>query len=599
MAFPPRFLDDLRDRLTLSEVVGRKVKLARAGREYKGCCPFHREKTPSFYVNDDKQFFHCFGCGAHGDAIGFSMRHDNLSFVEAIEVLASEAGLQVPQQSPDDIRKAEVEKTLHTLMEDAAVFFETQLFDVPEHRDAYDYIIGRGIRDETLRAFRVGYAPANDQAMRKYLMAKGYSDTQMLEAALLRPSKRGGDPYPFFRDRIIFPVTDRKGRVIAFGGRVLPENLRPITGDFKPPKYLNSSDTPLFHKGRTLYAQAQAKLAANNNAPVFVVEGYMDVIACHQAGFHGAVAPLGTALTEDQILLLWKMISQTLRAPILCFDGDDAGRRAALRAAERILPLLKADHSIQIAFMPDGDDPDTLILKQGAQGFQGFLDRAISLIDFLWAHHVGLYPLATPEEKAGLAARLDDVCKRIADRTVQQYYQREFRDRQFQLFRTSVKTFQKRSSLLVTLPDPKRKLAYRQDQILLATLLNNPNIYAMVEKECYGLTLSDPVLDEIYQKILTLLEDGERESILQAFSDHPALAEALSDKTYVHAAFAKQGAEPEEAVAGFKDILSNKQKFFLQADIKAAGEALKIHGDDTSQARLEALRKLVSANSIE
>ena len=370
MYISPRFMAELRDRLTLSEIVGRRVKLTRAGREFKGCCPFHNEKTPSFYVNDDKQFYHCFGCGAHGDAVGFVMQNSNISFIEAVEMLAGEAGLEVPQQTPQEIQKAKQQKDLYDLMEAATQFFEEKLYR-PAGKEALQYLQQRGVKEDSLSSFRIGFAPDDAQALYRHLRKEGYSEEQMIESSLIRPSKKGGDPYAFFRERVMFPVTDRRGRVVAYGGRILPDHLRaPDRGSFKPPKYMNSSDTPLFHKGRMLYGESHARQAASDGELVIVVEGYLDVIACFEAGWRGAVAPLGTAMTEDQIASLWKMIPDDRKVPVLCFDGDEAGRRAAARACERILPLLKPNHSARIAFLPEGQDPDSLIKAQGKKAFE-------------------------------------------------------------------------------------------------------------------------------------------------------------------------------------------------------------------------------------
>ncbi|HPF79020.1 MAG TPA: DNA primase, partial [Alphaproteobacteria bacterium] len=387
MSIPPRFMEELRSRLTLSDIIGRTVRLTRAGREHKGCCPFHNEKTPSFTVNDDKQFYHCFGCGAHGDVIGFTMQNGNLSFIEAVEALAAEAGMQVPAQSPQEIEKSKKEKSLYSLLEDATRWMEGQLRD-PSNKEAYRYIVERGNTDEELSNFRVGYAPSDGQAVRKALQALGYSDAQMIEAGVLRAGKSGREPYAFFRERIMFPVTDRRGRVVAFGGRILPDHLRPPDqGDYTPAKYMNSSDTPLFHKGSQLYGEPRARQAAIDGQDIIVVEGYVDVMACVKAGYAGAVAPLGTALTEEQIMVLWRMIPDQRKVPILCFDGDNAGRRAAARACERILPLLKPDHSARFAFLPDGQDPDSLVNGQGKKALQSVLEAAMPLVDFIWLYH--------------------------------------------------------------------------------------------------------------------------------------------------------------------------------------------------------------------
>src|SRR5947207_8122407 len=337
MAFPPGFLDELRSRVSLGDLVGRRVRLARQGREQGGLCPFHNEKTPSFYVVEDKGFFHCFGCGAHGDAIGFLMRSDNLDFIEAVERLAGEAGIAVPQQTPQERERAQRQKTLLEALAAAADFYEAQLWS-RAGINAREYLTARGLDAETIRRFRLGWAPDDRQALRRALAAD-FPEALLHEAGLLRIPENGGTPYDYFRGRVMFPIGDRAGRVIAFGARTL--------GDDQP-KYLNSPDTPLFEKGRVLYAWAAARTnlarSETGEAPaVIVVEGYMDVIALHRAGFGTAVAPLGTALTEAHLQELWRLSPE----PVLCLDGDTAGQRAMLRALHRALPLLQPGRSLR------------------------------------------------------------------------------------------------------------------------------------------------------------------------------------------------------------------------------------------------------------
>jgi DNA primase len=336
MAFPPGFLDELRNRISLSGLVGRRIKLIRRGREFAGLCPFHHEKTPSFYVVEDKSFFHCFGCGAHGDVIGFVMRADNLDFIEAVEKLAGEAGLPVPQATSQERERAQRQKTLLEAMEAAAAFYETRLWASAGNR-ARQYLLGRGLDPETIRRFRLGWAPDERQFLRRALAAD-FPDALLIEAGLARCPEEG-EPFDYFRSRVIFPIGDRAGRVIAFGGRVL--------GDGQP-KYLNSPDSALFEKGRVLYGWSAARAAAARDdgaagPGAIVTEGYMDVIALHRAGFATAVAPLGTALTEFQLHELWRLAPE----PTLCFDGDAAGQRAAARALRRALPFLKPGRSLR------------------------------------------------------------------------------------------------------------------------------------------------------------------------------------------------------------------------------------------------------------
>ena len=342
MAFPPGFLDELRGRISLAGLVGRRVKLIRRGREHAGLCPFHSEKSPSFYVVEDKNFFHCFGCGAHGDAIGFVMRADNLDFLEAVEKLAGEAGLAVPQATPEERERAQRQKTLLETLEAAAAFYEARLW-APGGSRAREYLHSRGLDPETIRRFRLGWAPEDRQTLRRALTGD-FPEPLLLEAGLLhRPED--GEPFDYFRNRVMFPIGDRAGRVIAFGGRVVGEGQ---------PKYLNSPDSPVFAKGRVLYGWSAARAAREAEPNPIVTEGYMDVIALHRAGFVTAVAPLGTALTEFQLHELWRLGPE----PILCFDGDAAGQRAAAACAcTGRCRCCSPGHSLRFAGLPRGRRP--------------------------------------------------------------------------------------------------------------------------------------------------------------------------------------------------------------------------------------------------
>lgn len=613
MSFSPRFVQDLRDRLTLSEIIGRRVKLARAGREFKGCCPFHREKSPSFYVNDEKQFYHCFGCGAHGDAVGFVMQHDNLSFPEAIESLATQAGMEVPKQSAPDKEYAKKEKGLYALCDEAAKWFEAQLHD-PKNREVLNYISGRGLSIETLNSFRLGYAPGDDQALRKFLAAQGFKDAQLIEAGVLKTSSTAGrEPYSFFRDRLMFPVADARGRIVAFGGRVLPEHLRPPQrGDFKPPKYINSADTPLFHKGRTLYAGQHARLAAKEHK-LIVVEGYMDVIACHQAGFRGAVAPLGTALTEEQISLLWKMIPLDEKEPVLCFDGDEAGYRAAYRAVERVIPLLKPEQSVRIAFLPEGEDPDTYIREKGQGAFAKLIDNARPLVDFLWSHHVAGKEFNTPESRAGLSAKLEQLATLIPDAQLQYYYKQMFRDKMRTFlggnFGANWKDKKNQKSKLVpqvSLPNiSKQKAEVLIPQIMLLTVLNHPEIYSYIADDFHRLELDVPELENLYHHTIDVLENnlGEEEeplesSGLQTQLKEQGLSEILDEfmareRLYIHAGFARPGQPLESVVEGWKSLWNQWSKSILMADIMAARLNLAQNMTPENESRMLALKQAV------
>jgi DNA primase len=415
MNLSPQWIDELRERVTLSGVIGRSLRITKAGREFKACCPFHGEKTPSFTINDEKGFYHCFGCGAHGDVIRWMTEQRGLSFMDAIKDLAEEAGMEVPAPDPRSAERAQKQAGLHDAMGAAQGFFMARL-EAPEGATARAYLETRGFRRDIIEQFGFGYAPEGRQAMKSAL-------TDLPEALLIEGGLRivveGKEPYDRFRGRLMLPIQDARGRVIAFGGRILDKTKTDA------PKYLNSPDTPLFDKGRTLYNQHRASPASRQSGRIIVVEGYMDVIALANAGFADAVAPLGTALTETQIEMLWKLVE----TPILCFDGDAAGQRAAMRAVTRALPLLRPAHSLRIVVMPKGQDPDDLIKAHGPQAMEALLGEAQSLLDTLWVHEREAVPTDTPEAKAGLKARLMAHVDTIADKDIKSLYRSELLER--------------------------------------------------------------------------------------------------------------------------------------------------------------------------
>jgi DNA primase len=414
MAITPQWKDELRARITLSSLVQRSVKLTRAGKEWRGCCPFHDEKTPSFYVNDQKQFYHCFGCGAHGDAISWMVDNQGLAFMDAVKELAGMAGMEVPAPDPVAAQKAEARASLIDVTEAAQRFFAESLRG-PSGGAARDYLARRGFAPAVMAEFGFGWAPDDRQALPAALSQFG---EDMLAEAGMRAANEQGERYDRFRGRVMLPIQDARGRVIAFGGRIL--NKRDGVA-----KYLNSPDTDLFDKGRTLYNLHRAAPAARQTGRVVVVEGYMDVIALANAGIADVVAPLGTALTEMQLELLWRMTD----APVLCFDGDAAGQRAAMRAIARALPLLAPMRSLGIVRLPAGLDPDDLIKAQGKAAMERLLAEPASLIETLWQFERDALPLTTPETKAGLKARLMAHVETIADAEIKGLYRRELGDR--------------------------------------------------------------------------------------------------------------------------------------------------------------------------
>jgi DNA primase len=420
--YPPGFLEDLKSRISVSDIVGRKVKLVRRGREFVGLSPFNSEKTPSFTVNDAKGFFHCFSSGEHGDIFAFLIKTEGLSFPEAVQTVAEIAGVDVPKASPEEIKQAERSKGLLEAVAAAAHFFETQL-NMPAGKQAAEYLRRRGLKAETIRRFRLGYAPVDRLALLSALRSEGISDELAVEAGLAR---RGddGSVYGYFKDRVIFTISDGQGRPIGFGARSLGQ---------EQPKYLNSPDNPLFHKGETLYGLDLAREPAHKSGEMIVVEGYMDVIALAEAGFANTVAPLGTAITEGQIKRLWRIVA----APTLCLDGDAAGQKAARRAALRAVPILEPGRTLKFALLDQGRDPDDLIRQEGAAVLREALNTSVSLIDTVFEDACAEIDVTIPENRAAVDKKLHDLARSVSDETVRHYVRDAFRERLSAAFRVA------------------------------------------------------------------------------------------------------------------------------------------------------------------
>ncbi|MCA0906157.1 DNA primase [Ruegeria marisrubri] len=427
MSLPPGFLDELRTRLSLSQVVGRKVMWdQRKSNQGKGNmwapCPFHHEKTASFHVDDQKGFYYCFGCHAKGDAISFVKETENVSFIEAVEILAREAGMPMPARDPKAQEKQDRRSQLADVMEQAVQFFRLQL-KTAAGAEARDYLSRRGLDQSALDRWEIGLAPDSWQALWDHLRGKSISEELILGAGLAKPSNKGKNPYDTFRNRIMFPIRDPRGRCIAFGGRAMDPNDNA--------KYLNSPETELFDKGRSLYNQGPARQAAGKGQPLIVAEGYMDVIALAEAGFGASVAPLGTAITEHQLQLLWRIADE----PIIALDGDAAGLRAAMRAVDLALPLLEAGKSLRFALMPEGKDPDDLLRTEGPGAVQAVLEGAIPMVKLLWQRETEGKVFDSPERKAALDKALRDKIKLIRDPSIRLHYGQEIKDLRWQLFR--------------------------------------------------------------------------------------------------------------------------------------------------------------------
>lgn len=512
MADLQKFIDELRAKISIADVVGEKVKLVRKGREYTGLCPFHNEKTPSFTVNEAKGFYHCFGCGAHGDILKFEMDANNLPFMEAIEKLAHKAGLEVPKTTPENKAEVEKRKSLYEIMELAVKFFERNL-RLPEGRAALDYLHNRrGFSDDIITKFRMGYAPANN-GLRAWLAAKNVSESDMGDLGLvsLAENNTSKRTFDFFRDRVMIPIFDKAGRPIAFGGRVM--------GDAQP-KYLNSPETPIFQKRRILYNMNYARDKAFEAKKLLICEGYMDVIALDAYGIGYAVAPLGTALTEDQIMETWRVNAE----PICCFDGDGAGIRAAMRSVDRALPILKPGHSLQFLFLPDKQDPDEFLKAKGAGEFLKLLEDTKPLKDILWQKYTEGKVFDTPEKKALLEKTMKDEAAKIADETVRNYYAQDLSNRLYYEIGKGAKSAYRQEFNVQTRKNYKEKVQnglnvgiVRSSRVIddavvkfmIAAMIYCPSLIAEYEEKIAGFEIKNAGQRKLFDTLVEVATDLE------------------------------------------------------------------------------------------
>jgi DNA primase len=636
MRFPPSLLDEIRARLPVSQVVSRKVALKRAGREFKGLSPFKQERTPSFTVNDQKGFYHCFASGEHGDIFAFVVKTEGLSFPEAVEQLAQEAGVPMPESGPRDIQAEDERTRLYALVAAAAEYFEAQLASA-SGQDAKRYLDKRGLTREAVGRFRLGYAPNSKSALKEHLGKAGFSTAEMIAAGMLIAGDDIPVPYDRFRHRIMFPIADAKGRVIAFGGRALDPDA--------PAKYLNSPETPLFHKGAVLFNAHKARGPAHDKNQVIVVEGYMDVIALSEAGFPQTVAPLGTALTEDQLKLLWRMAPE----PTLCFDGDAAGRRAAFRAVETALPHLQPGHSIQFAFLPDGLDPDDLVRQHGASALQDILDtKTRPLFDVLIEREERPgQPGVTPEQRAALETRLKALVSRIADRSVRDQYDRELRQTLYEKNRKLVRELTKsdgrraapfagkrrdntqldwrvreranertrlgappRAAQATTLQARTNELSERtisappREALLVLALINHPWLLEQRCEEVAELTLTSAPLVRLRDALLELLS---AENPLDSISVRSHLSDiglqsaiAVAERAITHKSdkFVAGDAEAGEVEAGWRHALAlHETQIGLPMALQAAERAWSADPNEATWARIVELQDRMARRS--
>jgi DNA primase len=630
MRFPPSLLEEIRARLPVSQVVARKVALKRAGRELKGLSPFKQERTPSFFVNDHKGSWFDFSSGQNGDIFKFVMLTEGLSFPEAVERLAEEAGVAIPATGPREVEEEDQRTRLLALLDASSRFFEAQLA-ASIGQEARRYLDRRGLTGAAIARFRLGYAPNSRSALREHLAKAGFTAADMIASGMLIAGNDIPVAYDRFRHRVTFPIRDLKGRVIAFGGRALDADA--------PAKYLNSPETPLFHKGAVLYNADIARPAAHERGQVIAVEGYMDAIALAEAGFPQTVAPLGTALTEEQIKLLWRLAPE----PVLCFDGDAAGRRAAYRAVETVLPHLKPGYSVQFAFLPEGLDPDDLIRQYGATAFQGILSSKLSpLFDVLIDREERQrQPAVTPEQRAALEARLQALVARIADRGVRAHYEAELRETLWAKNRTLVREIARtqrgraagvagrrrnntapdwrvaaratersrlgmlpraadlgagavRSNELAerTLPLPAREV------LLIRTLLNHPWLLEMHCEAVAELTLTAAPLVRIRDALLQLLvenaslERGEVRTQLTSRGLEKVIAMAEKVITHKSDRFAEPDAEPADVEAGWQHTLAlHESQVGLQRALAAAERDFHAEPSEEALARIAEIQE--------
>ena len=626
MRFLPSFLDDIRGRVAISSVVGRKVAWDRrktnAGKgDYWACCPFHGEKSPSFHVEDRKGRYHCFGCKASGDIFTFLVEKEGVSFPEAVERLAQEAGLPMPQVSEADVQREEQRASLYDIMEISAKFFEVEL-QSGRGAKARGYLADRQLSVAIQKEFRLGYAADDRQALRNHLAEKKVAPEQMVEAGLIIQGE--GASYDRFRDRVMFPIRDPRGRVIAFGGRALAKDVAA--------KYLNLPETPLFHKGHVLYNLDKARGPAHEQGAIIAVEGYVDVIAMHRAGIPHAVAPLGTALTEDQLVILWRAAPE----PTLCFDGDSAGIKAAYRALDLALPLLKPGHSLKFAPLPEGQDPDDLLNSQGAQAVQDVVAAAQPLSEVLWQRALTENDRTTPERKAQFERDLRILINQIGDDVVKKHYLSDMSERlqglwgkkansewrmanrgkarrDYSLFATRYSPNQKPWDTQSP-PSPQlRALAgggqmahatERRARMILLSLINHPDLIHDVLDEVSHLELPQHELDSLRTQIIDsaalnsgLDGPGLRAHLLSRGMG-PLLDRLETQAKRLNEWFLSAGAAQDDARTGLRQMIAlHRKTVTLERELKAAESAFASEPTEENLNALNAVREQLSSHA--
>ncbi|MBY0280844.1 MAG: DNA primase [Alphaproteobacteria bacterium] len=588
------YLEQIRARLRISEVIGKDVRLIRKGNEFSGLCPFHNEKTPSFTINDAKEFYHCFGCGAHGDVISYTMHRHGLNFMDSVKHLADLTGVTLPEKNE---KKETVEGVEYfTLLEEACLWYQENL-KRSLGGEARTYLEQRGFPQKTIEEFRLGFAPDRGQgfpSLYQTFLTKGFSKKTMLSSGLFIQAEDKKEPYDRFRGRLMFPILDLKGRVVAFGGRTL--------GDGQP-KYLNSSDTSFFHKGQILYNYVNACKHVNKDQPLIVVEGYCDVIALSQAGWKTAVAPLGTALTAEQLHLLWKRNPQ----PLLCFDGDNAGLRATFRAAERALPLLSSQKTLKFINLPKGEDPDSFLKSNGKPSLQKIFSAPSSLVETLWQSLLfSVKPMenADPEEKAAFKRNALDLIEKIEDSEVKYFYQLDFNERLRNLWYKPFKSREVSKASITQGFLNKRDGLYKKNslsqKILLATILNHPTLLHEIAEQFAVIEFERKEWEDLKHYLLESLNEdiGDIKLALQTKGFGSILEEILDKSIYVHAPFASEGTDQAVVLERWGELWQRTtHQELMKKDLKSSTEDMKTSFDQKAWEKLKALKANLTPQS--
>jgi DNA primase len=625
MRVPPSFLEDIRGRVTISSVVGRKVtwdrRKSNPGKgDYWACCPFHGEKSPSFHVDDRKGRYHCFGCKASGDIFTFLVEKEGLSFPEAVERLAAEAGLPMPVVSEADARREEQRASLYDVMEIAAKFFEAELQSARGSR-ARGYLADRQLTPAIQKEFRLGFAPDDRSALRSHLAEKGIGTEQMAEAGLVISGDGIPVAYDRFRDRVMFPIRDPRGRVIAFGGRALSKDV--------PAKYLNSPETPLFHKGHVLYNLDKARGPAHEKGQIIAVEGYVDVIAMHRAGLPQAVAPLGTALTEDQLRILWKHAAE----PVLCFDGDQAGLKAAYRALDLALPLLEPGHSLRFALLPEGQDPDDLLKAEGPEALRAVIDAAQPLSDMLWQRALSQNDRSTPERRAQFEQDLRSIINTLSDEVVKKHYFAEFGERIRALFQPAggqrgqggrrpafagagkrpwkpgLRPWEIQQPATAQLKRLAAQPAFhsgaeRRERLIVLTLINHPDLLHEFLDQFASLEITAPELDSLRTQVIDAaalgsgLDGTDIRAHLIKLGSGPLLDRLESQAKRLNEWFLGSGAAQDDARTGLRQMIAlHRKAVTLERELKAAEAAFAADPTEEKLNALKAVREQLSSHA--